>query len=107
MKYIIDIAIANKVSLLLVLQIKEHLLFYIAKCHDKDSSIRPLSEFKLRNVYKDLSKGKVPFSVTISLDTLPENFTPQTDIVCKDADHVISTEYEFQTPEVNFNIFFL
>ena len=81
-------------------QIKEHLLFYIAKCHDKDSSIRPLSEFKLRNVYKDLSKGKIPFSVTISLDTLPESFTPQTDIVCKDADHVISTEYEFQTPEV-------
>ena len=49
----------------------------------------------------DLSSGNLPFSVTISLDTVPEEFTPQTDISFKEADYVISTEYRFVTPEVN------
>ena len=77
------------------------MLFFFAKCHDKEN-ILPLGEYKLKNIYKDLSIGEIPFSVTISLDKVSEDFTPQPDITCEEADSVISTEYEFVTPEVTF-----
>ena len=103
MEYGIYTAFANKVLLLVLSsQVKQHLLFYIAKCHDKGSN-QPVGVFKLRNIYrtKDLSSGNIPFFVTISLKKVSDDFTPQPNIDCKEADHVISTEYEFVTPEVN------
>ena len=83
------------------LQLQQQLLFHIVKCHDK-GSIQPVGEYKLRNKYKDLSKGQISFFVTISLDRISGDFEPQLDISSKKADSIISTEFKFDTPEVNF-----
>ena len=80
-------------------QIQHHLLFYIAKCHDK-GSIQPVGEFKLRNTHEKLLAGRILFSVTISVGPPKENFT-QSDIDVDEADDFISTYYEFETPEVS------
>ena len=79
-------------------QLQQQLLFYIVKCHDK-GSIQPVGEYKLRNT----NKGKISFFITISLDRISGNFEPQLDISSKEANSIISTEFRFDTPEVNFN----